>query len=401
MVVAACVEAEDMANEGDWCAALKSAPVIVDDADARWLQRLKLTAILQHQSAHVDGVDRNGRDFHNTASELRRFWIGADAKFFDVLGLNVLDQMSNDRSNYPGGELELGHETFQSAHATLDLKRLADLEALDLLELGYGRRIVRMAHEFQTSCYLIDTLERSSFATKFWPCDEEGGGALGAWVKTGIGDSTLDVALLSGTYDDYIGGWSGDSKVLYAAWQTTLAGEAGFDVIQWWLSGFHQWDSEPGKDSLGFGAEWAGLASTMLVRGPWEVRGSVGVGGNGEQGNPEREGYFAGLVFQPMVWLIEDRLKLVFRYQLLASGAAEGIRLNSRYLRVAEADAGGLIDLNNGYGDRNHNAYLGLVIPLCDDKLKVLFGTEYDDLSSNGETMTRGWTTSASLRVWF
>jgi len=39
----------------------------------------------------------------------------------------------------------------------------------------------------------------------------------------------------------------------------------------------------------------------------------------------------------PKYWIKEDRLKLVLRYQYDGSDNAKGIRLKSRYARVAEA----------------------------------------------------------------
>ncbi len=102
----------------------------------------------------------------------------------------------------------------------------------------------------------------------------------------------------------------------------------------------------------------------------------------------------------PMYWLQEDRLKLVLRYQYEGSDNPKGIRLNSRYARLAEARDSS-VDVNSGRGDDHHSLYAGLNYYFCGENLKLISGIQHDDLSSEGKTQFQGWTLGTSLRIWF
>ena len=72
---------------------------------------------------------------------------------------------------------------------------------------------------------------------------------------------------------------------------------------------------------------------------------SIGFGNNGPQSDPDLEGDFGGIVAMPMYW-IQKIVKLVPRYQYEGSDNPKGIRLNSRYARLAETRDSS-VDLNS------------------------------------------------------
>ena len=382
----------------DACAKLRDLGKFYDAPESAGLQNAKLFLSYMHQFGYVDGKDKNGRSFDDSMEETRRFWMGLQGKFATYWKFKAVSQLSNDRHNYPGDYRQLGHETFRSANITFDAGSFWEFSSVDALEVGYGRRSARMADEWQRSAYLTNALERSDFSNKLWPSDDENGNPLAVWIKWKQGIHSFDTALFSGTYDDYIGGWK-DSKMYYASWSGDFSEGSGFDTKDFWISLYSQ-DSTTSDERLAKGNDYAIAFVNRLALGPWALHTSVGLGNNGPQTNPDRKGDFGGIVAMPMYWLQKDRLKLVLRYQYEGSDEAEGIRLNSRYARLAEARNSSL-DLNSGRGDDHHSAYAGLNYYLCGENLKVISGIQYDDLSSGGTGIYEGWTLGSSLRIWF
>lgn len=99
-----------------------------------------------------------------------------------------------------------------------------------------------------------------------------------------------------------------------------------------------------------------------------------------------------GLVLVPFYDLGES-LRLVLRYQWAASGAEDGLDLQSRYERRAVGD--GESDEGNHY----HAVYLGLNYYLYGDRLKLMTGAEWSTLG--GEADYRGWTLLGGVRLFF
>ena len=393
---------EDAKALDDACAKLRDFGKFYDNPESSGLQNAKLFLSYMHQFGYVDGKDKNGLSFDDSMEETRRFWMGLQGKFADYWKFKAVSQLSNDRHNYPassaGSYRQWGHETFRSANVTFDAGSFWEISSVDALEIGYGRRSARMADEWQRSAYLTNALERSDFSNKLWPSDKENGNPLAAWIKWKQGIHSFDTAVFSGTYDDYVGGWK-DSTMYYASWSGDFSEGSGFDTKDFWIS-FYSQDSTTSEDRLAKGNDYAIAFVNRLARGPWALHTSIGFGNNGPQTSSARGGDFGGIVAMPMYWLQEDRLKLVLRYQYEGSDEAEGIRLNSRYARVAEA-RDSTLDINSGRGDDHHSIYAGLNYYFCGENLKLISGIQYDDLSSAGARVYEGWTIGSSFRIWF
>ena len=156
------------------------------------------------------------------------------------------------------------------------------------------------------------------------------------------------------------------------------------------------------EDQLARGNEWGGSAILRLHKGPWEIHSTIGTGENGANTNPDRDGGFWGLSIMPMHWLVEDKIKLVSRYQYQNADSPEGIRLNSRYARSAGARGKADMSLTRGRGDVHHNFYLGVNYYFCGDNMKIVSGIEYDDIeTANGINVFKGWTASSAFRIFF
>ncbi|MGC6456331.1 MAG: hypothetical protein ACON46_07375 [Coraliomargaritaceae bacterium] len=377
------------------CDRLSRLGNIYDHPEGSLIQRFDLYLAYMHQFGVVRGEDRFGSEVEHSAEEVRRFWFGGQGEFLDVFRFKAVSQVSNDRHNFPGGKREFGHETFRSAYISLRADTVLDLSAFDSLSLGYGRRSGRMADEWQRSATHINTLERSAFSNRLWLADKERGNPLAVWTKARMGRSTVDLALFSGSYSDWIGGWN-DSRTYYASFERDFSESTGWETTDLWLSAYYQ-DGEMGQDRLARGNETGFAWVARLADGPWAFHATLGFGDNGSQKNPDQEGGFWGAVLMPMYWLVEDQQKLVFRYQYQSADEAEGIRLNNRYARMAAADDESL-DLNSRRGDTHHNFYLGYNYYFCGEQLKLVSGIQWDELRSDGDVFYRGWTLGTSLR---
>ena len=388
----------------DFCESLEDFGRFYERPESGGLQTAKLFLSYQHQLGHIDGEGQNGQSFDDDFEEFRRFWMGFSGQFASHWKFKVVSQLSNDRNAYPGDYRQWGHETFRAANLTYDAGKAFDLKNIDSLELGYGRRTGRMADEWQRSSTVINCLERSSFANKLWLYDKEKGNPLATWAKWSSGNHTFDAAVFSGTYDDYLGGWK-DSKVFYLSWLGDFSENSSFDLLENWISYYTQ-EGDAGEDQLAGGMDWSLALVNRFGQGKWSLHSTLATGNsgvldkNGGYKDVRRQGEFWGAVLMPMYWLQKNRLKLVGRYLYQESDQNQGLKLNSRYVPLAQARNSSL-QLNGGRGDQHHAFYLGLNYYLCGERMKVISGIQYDDLSSEGSTQYEGLTLGTSFRIWF
>ena len=351
-----------------------------------------------HQLGYVSGTDQNGRNFEDTTEEIRRFWIGIQGTFSDYLAFKAVSQITNDRHNYPNENRQFGHQTFRSAYISLQVHEAFNLKIFDSLTIGYGRRSGRMADEWQRSATHINTLERSAFSNKLWLSDSKKGNPLAAWTKVKKGKHTIDLALFSGTYNDWIGGWS-DSLTYYMSWEVDLVSKTGLDKTDLWWSTYYQ-NAQTNEARLAGGNQWATTVVTRLAKGSAELHTTVAFGDNGAKPNTNRSGSFCGTVIMPMYWIIPNKHKFVTRIQYQKSSQKEGIRLNSRYARLAEKRDEQL-EINAGRGDSHLSYYIGYNYYINEHNLKIVSGIKWEKLSSDGKTMYHGYTIGAGIRLLF
>ena len=382
----------------EFCQYLKDFGKFYTNEDSPAFQSAKLFLSYQHQIGHIDGTDNSGQALDDSFEEFRRVWIGVSGKVASYWKFKVVSQVSNDRNAYPGDYRQWGHETFRAANIAFDADQFWNIDGLESLEIGYGRRTGRMADEWQRSSTMIHCLERSSFSNKLWLYDKEKGNPLATWIKWTAGKHTFDAAVFSGTYDDYLGGWE-DSKVFYGSWLGDYSQGNSFDSLEYWIS-YYQQEGLISEDRLAGGNEWALSLVNRIENGPLALHSTLAWGDNGDQSNLNREGSFAGVVLMPMYWLKDEKMKVVSRFLYQKSDLSEGLKLNSRYAPLADTRDSS-IDLNSGRGDQHQGIYLGLNYYLCGENLKLVSGIQHDELKSVGDTQFRGWTLGTSLRLWF
>ena len=131
----------------------------------------------------------------------------------------------------------------------------------------------------------------------------------------------------------------------------------------------------------------------------WRLMGDLIIGENGNYGDPTQQGSYWGLSLMPSIWLIEDRLEVVFRYQYAEAKESNGFRISSHSARrIADQEEA---NINDGYGDKHQSAYAGINYYICGDNTKIMAGLQWDDLQSSNEQIYEGLTTWVALRLYF
>lgn len=367
---------EDDSNPGDWCDWLSGNPgQLYRDKKNPYIQRFRINGRFQYQAAYQDGSDVNGRNYHDSYDEFRRFRIETRTDFLQYftaeLGVNLV---SDDRfRGGPGDDLDWGYDRFDKALLTFDFGSAFGTGPFDSVEVAYGRMKLRITEEAHQSSRRIITIERSSLS------DSLGGEfsrPTGGTIAVGKGDWSLTLGAYSGEDDaDFLSGWN-DGVAYYGslAWQATKNFRLLLDHVQ-----NHQRGAD---DAIGY-AQATSLAA-VFEEEQWGILANVAYGDNGGagQGRPQarRQGDFHGLVIMPWYWIVKDRLQAVVQYQYGEAERSEGLQLTSRYIRAGHEDP--LVDTNNGRGDEHHSLYLGLNYHLCGDNAKIMAAITYDELST-------------------
>lgn len=379
-------------NEGDWCTWLQEDPGLLYDNDKNpWIQSFEIGGRFQYQAAYLEGTDVNGRDFNDKYDEYRRFRLETKTDFLRFLTAEVnVNLVSDDRfRDQYFSDLEWGYDRFDEASLELDLdEALGSGGPFDDIKIKYGRMKLRMTEEAHMSSREIYTIERSGIADRL-------GGELsrptGVTLELDKGDWKLVTGIFSAEDDtDFIGGWN-DGQFYYGSlrWQATDKFKLLLDYSQNDLDD----DRVLTDDALGYA--WAAALSAVYEEKDWGILAEAIYGDNGGANGliPRRQGDFHGFVLMPWYWIIEDKLQLVVQYQYASSPESQGIQLPARYVRADHEDPA--VDVDNGRGNEHHYLYGGLNYHLCRDRIKVMAGVSYDDLTTRrSEVKALTWQTA-------
>jgi len=218
----------------------------------------------------------------------------------------------------------------------------------------------------------IYTLERSGISDKLGGSE---GRPTGVTLELDKGDWELVVGMFSGEDDsDFIGGWN-DGQFYYGSvqWKPTEEFKLLLD--------YTQNDASGADDSLGYG--WAAALSAVYEKSSWGILGEAVYGDNGggiSAPITRRQGDFHAFVVMPWYWIIENKLQAVVQYQYASSTETQGLQLPARYIRGDHDNLA--VDVDNGRGSEHHMIYAGLNYHLCRDRVKIMGGVSYDDLST-------------------
>tara|TARA_R110002096_G_scaffold147671_32_gene307957 strand:+ start:15599 stop:16735 length:1137 start_codon:yes stop_codon:yes gene_type:complete len=315
-------------------------------------------------------IGRYHGQYHNTESDLgddsdwenRRFRFGVGATFLENFEFEGQFNLKNDFSE--SGRL---FETVEDLTISW--------EPNDAWGITVGKQKPKVTREYSTSSKRIKTIERSQLVNQIVP-DKAGGIVL---TLNDVAGFEIDLGGFTGDagddwdLPDFDGGYG-----LYAriGREITEATEVRFDY-------FYN-DGDPNNGEF----EDFGNIFSLNSSSDWDRMHLVtdliyATGINGEADN-------FGVVFMPY-YDITDKLEAVFRYTYSNSDRFNGLDEQSRY----EDDASGAIT-----GDAYNAFYLGLNYYICGDKLKLMNGVEYADMSG-GAVENDWWTFFTGVRMYF
>lgn len=351
--------APEQNNNGNW---FDNIGTVYSNDDNPYIQSLKFFGRFQAQYAYINGDDVNGDSFSEGIDEIRRLRFGAEIKFLNGFKLKGNVNLIDDDANSQGGR-DFNYQNFDQLKLSYTQK---DILGFDKLGLTYGRHKVALGAEAHTSSKKIKTVERAAISNRVFN---------GRWTgftldfERGNWEGTL--GYFSQDQTDELGSLAQGSAVYFSSNHSLDHGNVLFDVF---------WNIDTDEDSELASYEWAATLGYETKIGDWEVVADLAIGDNGDEdfAGADRDGTFWGVTLTGSRYIIEDKLEFVARYAYQGAEEDEGIRTNSRFFRDNAVEA----DINGGRGDSHHSIYAGLNYYFRGDKSKVLFGIEYDNLST-------------------
>ena len=356
-----------------------------------WIQQVKVSGRFHYQLGRVQGNDARGNSFDNNFDEFRRARVAVEVdflKYFEVeVGVNLVDDR-RFRAD-PNNSLRWGFDDFDTIAIEFNLGKALGKGPFDEIKMTYGSMKLRVSEEVHTSSNNLKTIERGSLS------DILGGNQsrpTGFTIELEKDDWSTVLGIFSNEdSSDSLADW--DEGVFYY-------GHLEWQVTDEWRIQVDHAQGNPNRTSDALGYNHGTSLAFIYESDRWGITTDLIYGQNSddEDRDPLREGDFYGGLITPWVWLVEDRLELVGRYEYARAEESEGIRLQARYAR--ELHNPPAVDLDNGYGDELHSFYVGLNWHLCDGGLKVMGGISQDLLSTRtGDVSATSYL--FALRTWF
>jgi hypothetical protein len=367
--------------------------------DHPWLQEVTFNTRLDWQYAWVYGRS-DGNDFwYENGGEVRRFYFGPTVRFLDLFTLKADANLVADESPR-GGDLKFGYDSMFELFLTADLSRFIDSPAVDSFKLSYGRREQQLTEEHATSSRDILTVERSMLDAYILPGVPVPANPTGVWAELKSGRHLFSGGILSTDHGSELSDW-GDGLLYWLTWRYDLTDLAGMEMAEVSLNLVVN-DTDP-DEQQGVVYDHVATAWARFGEGPWAVRGSL-IYGNNRSTAPGRGGAFGGIDLLPTWWLVPQKIQFAARAEYAVAAEAEGLRLASRYARIAgEIENEDLPSLANGRGDRHASLYAGLNRFIVHPHLKLMTGIEWEwmENSGTGTTVYDGLTGWMAMRLHF
>lgn len=397
-----------LSGESAWDRAWSSAVLYKNDDDPV-IQLFQLTGRLQLQSIYgVAGDDSfNTSDFKDAENdeivwgndiEVRRARVGFKSKFFQNWKLDASFNIDVDGQDGPGGDTTF-YKSLQEGGLTY--------APSEQLNISIGKKQVRFSRDQEISSTEILTFERSVASNILTPGEltgiwSFGKGIAGEWQYELGAYSNARVAEFAQPDD---GGVLAIGKIGY-----DLAEQTGLESCVTTFTYMH--NTEPGyrdgkiDSNYTFSASPAFTDSVALtndlIQGRFgmitELMYGFGFTGMADQGairggkpvdTALAQSDLFGLTLTPS-YFIADQLQAVYRFQLISAADPDGIRVPSRYDRLAQGD--------DERGNTYIAHYLGLNYYIYSHKLKVMAGVEYAQM---GGGTYDGYTLLSGLRMFF
>jgi phosphate-selective porin OprO/OprP len=330
-------------------------PSIYKNNDNAFLQEFKIIGRYQGQYANVESDQGDYSDWEN-----RRWRIGAQAKLFNMMKLVGQIGINDDFDPF--------YRLIDEAYVQFDL---------GVGKLSVGKHKPKFTHEYSTSSRYISTFERSLLVNRVAPLKSAGA----TWAGK-AGDYRYSLGLFSGDGNREFGDFN------QGVFSLVTVGR-DLDFADWTLGYLYNGEQE-GINARGAYQHSFSNALVFGGDGPFKV-GTDLIYASGF----EDDAY--GVVILP-TYDISDRLQLVGRYQY-AHGNNDSLVAQGRYELAAQVP--NLSD--RGRGEDYNAIYAGLNYFIYGDKLKLMSGIEYSDLSDGGNDGGdfNGWSVFAGVRMFF
>jgi len=389
---------------GDFLDSLASRPGLVhEDPDHPFLQELSFNGRIHWQYAHVFGEtetaggSRNSFDYANRG-EIRRLYFGPTIRFLDVFRLKAEANWVLDE-NYRGGDRDFGYQSLFEGYLTVDIKRLFDLRSVDALTLGYGLLEMKFTEEHMTSSKDIMTVERSMLDTWLLPGVPSPANPTGVWLEWKQGPNKFSAGVFSTSHSRELARWD-DGTGHWLTWQRDLTGSIDLELAEMAVNFI--WNDTETQDEQATNYDWAATAWGRFGEDRWSLRGTLILGEN--RLTDIRGGTFGGVDLLATWWLEPERWQFALRSEIAASSEPEGLRLASRYARIAGEPANeNLPALASGRGDRHFSLYAGLTWFIHHPNLRFMAGVEWNRMERSDlhQTVYDGTTCWLAARMFF
>lgn len=378
-------------GQGKWCSWISNEPgTVFDNSGYPLIQSFVIYGNPQWQYAHVSGTDANGDSFSGDEFELRRFTLGMRLHFFQYFTASISTDMEDDGEPKDDDSYDSFDYALYSSDIIFDAQDAFNWECYDQFQLRMGYFKVPSNAGWSTPSNSMRAIERTSLSNYSSPSD-----SIGMMISARRGRWDVDLGLFSS--DDINNGLSSDQGSFWLGHVGYMLGSwHELDSIRTDLRVLVNSDASKGET---FRQNWVVSASTVMRKKHWRLMADLIVGENGTYGDPTQRGKYWGVNIMPSVWIIENQLEAVFRYQYAQAEKSNGFRISAHSIRRI-ADAAGA-DVHDGYGDRHHSAYAGINYYLCGDHTKIMAGVQWDDLQSHSNQVFEGLTTWVALRLYF
>lgn len=378
-------------GKGKWCGWISGEPgTIFSNSENPIFQSVVIYGNPQWQFGHVSGTDIMGNDFSGDEFLLRRFEVGVRIHFLDYFTASFSTDVEDDGEPKDDNSYNSFDYALYSSDIIFDAQDAFNWHCYDQFQLRLGYFKVPSNAGWATSSNSMRAIERTGLSNYSSPTD-----SLGAMLSARRGRWDFDLGLFSG--DDIDNGYDSDRGSFWFAHIGYMFGDRQrVDSLRTDLRVLVSNDAENAET---FQQDWVISWSSVMRRQHWRLMTDVIVGDNGNYNEPSRRGYYWGFHITPSLWLIEDRLEAVFRYQYAEAEKRNGYRISAHSVRRIADQEGA--NINEGYGDQHQSAYAGVNYYLCGDNTKIMAGVQWDDLESNHKQVYEGLTTWFAIRLYF
>ena len=378
------------------CEHWKELGLLHQDSEAPIWREWRFFGRLHAQYGYVQGGG-SGERVHYDGNEVRRLWFGSSVLLAPAWKVLLEANLLTD-TRASGGEMEFEFNQMRQVIVTYAVDKAYPDSQLSPFTIGYGNRVVQVSREWSDSSKRIKTIERSAIANHIHPKNSDGANPTGVWAEGEAGFGDWELGIFATDQDEWLADWN-DGELYYGRLEVPLQADtpSGDTRLRW--GGYSQ-NTQGDEEVLAGGIDWATSLALQYEQGPWELFVEGIAGDNGRQSQASRSGEFWGAVVMASYWLEPGRLEAVGRVQYQNAEQPEGIRLNSRYVRLA-GNREGISQFSNGRGDEHISVYAGINKLLCGYHHQWMLGVEYDDLDRDGSSVFHGTTVMVSYKLYF